>query len=236
MKEILPDVIQNDTSVLIKSSVDFYSPSKKLAIDISEKNTQKNRYSNKMKALAFHGIDYIMFFPTEPRRKETMMSYILNRIESNMFHADYIISEISESEYRKFAKENSFKTLGRPSINYGFFVGGNLHYTLSIRRHKSNYEIVNFVRKNGQSSDQAFTRLFEYFKKIHTPKIITYLIDRRIERYDYLLKLGFYIVGFGNPRWYLVIDDRIKRDTNKYTGDKVWDCGTIKLMWKSQSS
>lgn len=231
MKELLPDIKENDSSILIKSSVRFYSKSKKLAIDIAEVNNGKNKSSNKMKSLAFHGVEYILFFPDEIIRNDTVMSYISDKILPD---SPYIgnVRKITESEYRVFAKINSFRTLGRPSINYGFFVDDILYFTLSIRKKSDGYEIVNFVRKNGEVSTKIFNLLFNTFVCEHKPKTVTYFIDRRIDRYDYLLKIGFNVVGFGYPRWYLIIDDTSVRNTNKYIGDKVWDCGTIRLQWK----
>jgi hypothetical protein len=233
MKEILSDITENDSSILIKSPVKFYSKLHKLAIDIANMNEKKNKNSNKMKSLAFHGIEYMLLFPTEVARKDTVISYILDKISPNNHYTNYTIKKILEKEYRVFARINSFRTLGRPSINYGIFIDNVLYFTLSLRKMSDGYEIVNFVRKNGEVSTVMFDVMFNVFLLEYKPKSITYFVDRRIDRYNYLLKIGFNVVGFGPPRWYLINDNIIERNTNVYVGNKVWDCGTIRLQWKT---
>lgn len=256
LSSILPDTPVNlkNRSILNGKEIDLFVPSKNFGIehdglywhsDLNSKSNRNDKYSHlkKLKACAFHGINLIRIFEDEwAFRKESVRFIIKQHLSllNDSLPETFTIKPVDKQDYDVFLFENSLNMSNRiTSIRYGIYLNDDLISTIGFKKNRKiegEYELIDYCQSNKTSYGiSAFSVLFDHFKKEHNPNLVRKYIDRRIEPWNFYLKCGFSVGGFGEPRWYLLESDYKSRiyDPTKYIGDKVWDCGTIKLMWKS---
>lgn len=255
LSNILPEenIKIRDRTVLSGKELDFYIPSKKIAIEhdglywhsegkSGKVGHGKHSHVNKLKACAFHGIDLIRIFEDEWRYKPNVVKFLIKKrlgLLTMPIPEKTDVRSLSKNEYDNFVNENSLNLSNKiTSIRIGLFIENKLVSAIGVQKNRKLsdvYDIIDIIQSNDTSYNiNCVTVLVDYLIKKYSPISIVKYIDRRIEQWDYLLTYGFEIKDFNNPRWYLLSDDYKSRiyDTKTFVGNKIWDCGLIKIEYK----
>ena len=208
------DIVRRSQKIIPPLELDFYIPSKNIAIEFNGNYWHSDEYLNQTRKVSdqyenygkiYHqnkslkckekGIYLVHIFEFEWNdrtsyiNRENIIDYIeklINNNEEDILNKSIEIKEISNEETLFFLEENSLLTDHKIGfLNLGLFVNGNLSSILSIEDN----QIVNF--EYTISSSTSFKYLFEYY-------INNYNIDNITFNYNlnYPIKLNLEELGF----------------------------------------
>ena len=208
------DIVRRSQKIIPPLELDFYIPSKDIAIEFNGNYWHSDEYLNQTRKVSdqyenygkiYHqnkslkckekGIYLVHIFEFEWNdrtayiNRENIIDYIeklINNNEKDILNKSIEIKEISEEETLFFLEENSlFNDHKIGSLNLGLFVNGNLSSILSIEDN----QIVNF--EYTISSSASFKYLFEYYIKNYNFDSITFNYNL-----NYPVKLNLEELGF----------------------------------------
>lgn len=218
-KEIIK---RRDRTLLNGKELDFYIPSKKLAIELNglywhseiggKINKQYHLY--KTKSCIFHGIKLIHIFETEwVDKKDIVKSVIRNSIgmtETKIYARDCELRETSNEEKSHFLTNNHIQGNDKNSIQIGLFNNDEIVSVMTFCKSRFDksceYEMSRFCNKLNTSIIGGASKLFSYFMNTYKPKSIVSYSDRRYFGGNVYQKLGFSFVNFTTPSYYYIVN------------------------------
>jgi very-short-patch-repair endonuclease len=221
------DYIYRDRKLIRPLELDFYIPSKKIAIEVgglywhSEKFCNKNYHLNKLIQCENQGIRLLTIFSDEICEKseivENKILHLLGKSKKSRFGARKCkIQEITSDQSKDFLKKNHIQGSSKSKINLGAFYNGELVsvMTFSPNRNftqdKSEYiELVRFA--SSENIPGISSKLFSYFIKMYKPTRVISYADRRWSQGNLYEKIGFSLLKSSKPNyWYS--SDFLKRE------------------------
>ena len=255
------EIEKTNRSILGGKELDIYIPSKKIAIECdgvyfhSEKFVDKNYHLSKTLECEKQGIRLIHIFEDEwMNRKEIVKSIIKSAlgIYDNKIGARQC--EIVEGKCEDFFNTSHLQGSTRGKYCYQLKYNNETVAALLIGKPRFNkdydYEILRFAVKLNTEVFGAFSKLFNYFRKDHPGKIITYS-DRRLFTGNLYRKLFNELTpsdpgySYSNnvdriPRYEMTkkkLSERYPEDSNlpesmianKHGYYKIYDCGQFRF-------
>ena len=218
-------IIRQDRSILKDRFLDFYLPSKKLAIEFDglywhSELQGKHKYYHLDKTLRClkENIQLIHIFEDEwINKQEIVKSILLNKlglIDNKIFARECYIEEINKDDAEKFLIENHLQGFINGK-HIGLFYKNNLVSLLTIGKPRFNknyeWEILRFCNKNYYLVIGAFSKLLNYFiTKYNVHSIISY-VDLRYGLGTSYMKIGFKFLKFTQPNYYYFLKSQLIR-------------------------
>ena len=267
----------NDRKTLHGQELDILIPSYKLAIEYNglywhtEKyGKDKNYHLNKLKKCNEMGISLIQIFEDE---YENNKKIVFSKLRHLLHKEDAVckigarkcnIQELNFQEASSFLNENHIQGYSVATVYLGAIYKETLVGVMSfLKMNEDEWVLERFATLNGYICQGLGGKLFSYFKKHYTFKIIKSFADRRwtLNGYEnFYTKLGFNLKEILPPqyRYYNAKVDKLKRFhkfgfrkqiihkkygfpltmtelemTRELGYDKIWDCGLFKYVYEA---
>ena len=217
-------IIRNDRTVLVGKELDFYIPSKKLAIEMnglywhSEHGGGRLSYYhlNKTKACMFHGLSLMHVFENEWSNKEEIVKSIIRTVvgmsERRIFARECEVLEVPNHDKNDFLLKNHLQGEDKSTVKLGLYYDDELVSLMTFRkgsRFEKNveWELTRFCNKLNTSIVGGASKLFSSFLKSHSPKMIVSYCDRRYFTGNVYDLLGFKFVKNTPPGYYVTVNN-----------------------------
>lgn len=265
----LVEIEVKDRKLLDGKEVDVLVPSKSLAIEFnglhwhSDLYLEKNYHLNKTLKANSKGFNLIHIFEDEWLEKsEIVKSIIKDKLginELTIYGRKCEIKPVGNNDEKEFLDNNHIQGFVGSKICYGLYFNdelvslmsfGGLRKSLGYKKEEGVYEMLRFCNKLNTKVIGGASKLFKYFLKNNSPKMVITYSDRRYFNGELYQTLGFNNVGFTKPNYFYTIkhsrfnrykyrkDVLVKEgfDPNKTEKQimrergylRIWDCGNIK--------
>ncbi len=218
---------RRDRMVLNGKELDFYIPSKNIAIELnglywhSEIGGKINKLYHlyKTKSCIFHGVKLIHIFETEwNNQKDIVKSIIKNLIsatDEKIYARNCILTEISPKEKDEFLNQNHLQGTDKSTIKLALIYNSKIVSVMTFKkgsRFDKNFEweLMRYCNKINTSVIGGASKLFTYFVNNYKPASIVSYSDRRYFDGNIYKTLGFNFINFTSPGYYYI--------TNNYKG------------------
>ena len=216
-------IIRKDRTVLVGKELDFYVPSKKLAIEMNGlywhsehgNGVKKNYHLNKTKSCAYHGISLLHIFENEWFNKRDIVKSIIKTslgIPSvKVFARKCEVVRVNDSDKNVFLNKNHLQGEDKSTVKLGLKYKGELVSVMTFRkssRFEKNveWELTRFCNKLDTVIVGGAGKLFCHFLENYNPKMIVSYCDRRYFSGGVYQKLGFNFVKHTPPGYSVIID------------------------------
>lgn len=242
VKEILDDIgveyIENCRNVIHPMELDFYIPSKKIAIECngiywhSEKFKSKDYHINKTKLCKEMGIRLVHIWEDEFYKKPE----IIKSMFKNMFnltkklHArKCIIKELTHNIYYNFLNENHIQGGISSLYKYGLYYEDDIVAVMGVGKTRvsmgnkfdgSEYELIRYCVKKGLSVAGGASKLLTYISKEHKIKRLISYARADYSNGNLYEKLGFTFSHISKPNYTWVVNGK-RENRFKYRKDKI---------------
>jgi hypothetical protein len=228
LQNILPkDVIikQRDRTVLVGKELDFYIPSKNIAIELNGlywhsengKGTNKTYHLNKTKSCACHGIRLIHIFENELRDKEEIVKSVITNVLgintgiARIYARECEIRKVDIKDKNAFLNRTHLQGEDKSTIKLGLYYENKLVSLMSFRKtsrfdKSSDWELMRFSNELNTVVIGGASKLFSYFINNYKYKQIVSYSDRRYFNGEIYNKLGFKFVGFTPVSYYYIVN------------------------------
>ena len=236
---ILPNgtiIKRHDRTILVGKELDFYIPSKNIAIELnglfwhSETGGGINKWYhlNKSKNCIFHGIRLIHIFENEWIKKQEIVKSVLKNVfevtSERIFARNCEIKELDIKVKDKFLDENHLQGKDKSTIKLGLFNNNELVSAMSFRKTSRfdktvDWELMRYCNKLNTNIVGGASKLFSHFMNTIRPHSIVSYSDRRYFDGNLYQQLGFSFVKSSSPGYYY-IGDKYKSITHRMTFQK----------------
>lgn len=217
-------IVRNDRTVLIGKELDFYIPSKKIAIEMnglywhSEHVGGKLSYYhlNKTKACMCHGLSLIHIFENEWLNKEEIVKSIIRTTmglsERKIYARECEVLEVNNRDKNDFLLRNHLQGEDKSTIKLGLYHNKELVSLMTFRkgsRFEKNveWELTRFCNKINTTVIGGASKLFSSFVKSHSPKMIVSYCDRRYFTGKVYEAIGFKFVKNTSPGYHVTVNN-----------------------------
>ena len=178
----------NRKDIIEPLELDLYLPDYNIAIEFngnywhSDIKKYPEYHASKSQLCESKGIRLIHIFEYEwDFCKEKILNYLKDilcpRIKIDSENCE--VKEIPQEEAKIFLEQNDIQEYKKDSIRIGLYNNKDLLEVMTFAKTKENeYEIFNHSVKFGYDIKQGINKLFEYFKKIYSPKKVTARYNR----------------------------------------------------------
>lgn len=229
-------IIRRDRTVLNGKELDFYIPSKKIAIELNGLywhseiggGIKKQYHLYKTKSCIFHGIRLIHILETEWLHQSNIVKSILKNIlgstDTKVYARECDIKEITIQEKDKFLNSNHLQKTDKSTIKLGLIYKSELVSVMTFRKSSRfdksvQWELMRYCNKVNTSVIGGASKLFGYFMNLYKPKSIISYSDRRYFDGKIYQLLGFSFVNFTPPSYYYIVN-KYKSILNRMTFQK----------------
>ena len=226
IKELFPDTISGDKTILNGKEIDIYIPSKNIAIEYDDLywhcnhmlNFDNKYHYDKMIICNKKGIQLIHVFDDEFVFKENLVisriKSILGIFKDIIYARKCLVKQISRDISKNFLNENHIQGNCNSRYQYGLYYNNELisvmtfgSYRKALGRNsiENEYEMLRFCNKLGYHIPGSASKLFTRFVKDYNPnKVISYA-DRRWSNGNLYNKLNFHLIRETDPNyWYII--------------------------------
>ena len=200
------EFVQNTRNVISPLELDFYIPSKQLAIEVcglywhSETAGKRNRqyHYNKLKMCEKLGIKLITIFEDEWNYKQSIvksrLQHLLGITNSQIYARSCAVEETSGNEVREFIEANHLQGYASSTINLVLKdTTGAIVSVMTFAKprfnNKYDYEIIRFC--SSTSVVGSASKLFKYFISKYNPSSVLSYSDNRWGNGSVYKQLGF---------------------------------------------
>lgn len=268
------NVVQSERSILRhRAEIDIFIPSLKLGIEYDgcrwhTEQFGKGRYYhlNKTEECNKNGISLIHIFEDEyNNKKEIVLNKIQHLIKCHNLPKIHgrkcYVSQITYKEAKDFLNINHIQGSQKATIYLGAKYNDELVGVMTFVKVKGDeWELNRFASNIKYTCQGVGGKLFSYFVKNYSPKIVKSFADRRWttnEADNLYTKLGFKLKETLKPDYRYVMNGDYKRIhkfnfrkkilhkkygfdlgmtesemAKKINAYKIWDCGLLKFVWK----
>ena len=215
-------IIRRDRTLLHGKELDFYIPSKKLAIELNGLywhseiggNVSKMYHLYKSKSCIFYGVRLIHIFESEwvYKRKivESIIKNILGLIDIKIYARKCKIKEINVLEKNNFLEYNHIQGTDASNIRLGLFYNNELMSVMTFCKSrfdkKIEYEMSRFCNKINTNIIGGASKLFSHFVNYYLPKSVVSYSDKRYFSGKVYHQLGFSFVKATSPNYHYIIN------------------------------
>lgn len=244
------EFIKNDRKILNGKELDFYIPSKNIAIEFnelywhSELFKNKNYHIEKTKMCLDKGIQLIHIWEDDWKHKTSIIKNMirskLGLIKNSIGARKCEVREVNNAKAKEFLNLNHIQGYVPARTKLGLWYKDELVGLLTLGKTRSvtgldgnDWELYRFAVKDGYTVPGGFSKLLSHFVKNNSvDKIITY------SSLDYstgqvYLKNGFTLNKITSPGYYWVIDG-FKHHRYNFRKDKLVKEGADKNKSESQ--
>ena len=210
IKNISPDVLTSDRTLIAPKELDVYVPSKNFAVEFNGLYwhtldfVTKKYHKEKTEACASKGVQLFHIFSDEWRDKrsivESMIRHRLGVTSRRIFARKCVLKEVTSEESRNFFDQTHIAGKTRYKKAFGLYFEGELVSCVSVKKpiqkkHGDNVlEISRFASSLNTVVVGGFQKIFkkvlEYARQENYEKILTYA-DRRFSEGGAYQKAGF---------------------------------------------
>jgi hypothetical protein len=199
------DYIQGERTIIKPQELDYYIPSKNIAIECSglywhseiASNRDKNYHINKHTACQNQGIQLITIFDDEWTKKSSQvihrLSHILGQSVTTIGARKCTVKSIDFVTARDFVDKWHIQGSAKASINLGLYHMDQLLAVMTFSKPRYNkqysHELVRFC--TSESVPGAAGRLFNHFVKTYNPSSVISYCDNRWGTGNLYQQLGF---------------------------------------------
>lgn len=230
LEELNVTYLRRDRKILNGKELDFYIPSKNLAIEVNGlywhselAGKCRNYHLNKTELTKSNGVFLIHLFEDEIYNKLDIIKSIIKsklNVDTKSIGARKCkISEVSVKEKSEFLNKNHVQGNDRSTFRYGLYYDeelvsvmtfSHLRICNSSSHQEGIWELSRFANKLDHRIMGGFSKLMHKFIKENSPtKIISYA-DKRISTGDVYIKNGFKLDWETKPS-YFYFNSHIKR-------------------------
>ena len=214
IKELLPNALCNDYSVLGDKELDFYLPKHNLAIECngdywhSDKFRYKNYHLEKLEKCKLKGIHLIQITESSWNNKKNIWKSIISGklgLNTKIFARKCEIRKITSEVENNFLNDNHLLGGCNSSICYGLFYNDELVELMSFRKCSGKYDWENtrLCSKCGITVVGGASKLLNYFRLNHSGTIVTYA-DRTYSNGNVYEKIGMNLSHISKPSFVYV--------------------------------
>lgn len=218
--EMLPndEIHHNDRTVLDHLELDFYIPSKQLAIEFDglfwhNDDIQLNyRYHlNKTEQCESNGIQLVHIFENEWQHKQSIVKSriknLLGMHDTTIFARKCSVVKLANDDAKTFLAENHIQGSINASLHYGLMHNGVIVAAMSFGKSrfskKYEWEMLRFCTKLGHHIPGGASRLLKHFEGEAKPRSLVSYADRRWSAGHMYKQLGFTLDHASAPDyWY----------------------------------
>lgn len=224
------DAVMHDRSVLGNSEIDIYIPELSIGIECDglrwhcEKYRDDRYHLRKTERCLERGIRLIHIFEDEwLYKREIVNGRLMNALGANtrkIYGRKCRVSEVPQSECRKFIDENHIQGYVGSAYGYGLYFEDELVSVMTFGKRRRNlgskssvegeYELLRFCSRIGTTVVGGAGKLFKAFVTEMNPSMIISYCDRRWGEGGLYSELGFTFVHNSQPSYFYVVNDRRK--------------------------
>lgn len=249
------EFIKNDRKTIFPLELDFYIPSKKIAIEFngnywhSEEQKEKKYHINKTKLCEEKGIRLIHIWEYEFMNKKEKILRFLSSIllpRKTIFARKCVIKEVNKQEAKDFLEYNHLQGRDFSSVKLGLYYKEELVLLMTFCKprfnHSYEWELSRLCTLSGCSVIGGASKLLTYFKKEYQPENIISYQDIAKFNGNIYEKLGFTLSHISDPNYvWWKKDDKIltryqcqmKNEVNVMQEKgyrRIFDCGN--KVWR----
>lgn len=222
---------KRDRKVLNGLELDYYIPSKKIAIECNgvywhnELFKPNDYHLNKTKMCLDKGIQLLHIWEDDWLKKSDIVkSIIKNKLnvighQNRIYARKCIIKEVKKEEYKEFLEKNHIQGYASSSYKIGLYKNGKLVSLMTFGWRRTNgkreYELIRFCNKINYNIIGGASKLFKYFlkNKKEIQSVVSYA-DISIFNGNLYNKLGFIKKSLSKPNYFWVVDGERKHRYN----------------------
>ena len=224
------EYIHNDRKILNGKELDFYIPSKNLAIECngvfwhSDRNVEKDYHNIKYNDCQNNNIQLLTLWEDQFKNKPDIIESIilskLNIYDTRIYARKCIIKEVSSKESKQFLISNHLQGNCNSAIKIGLYYNnelvslmtfGNLRKSLGNKSKENTYELYRFCNKLNTQVIGGASKLFKYFIKQYNPFIIESFSSNDISNGDLYKFLNFLKDSSTISYWYIEQNNNLIR-------------------------
>lgn len=214
--------IHNDRKILSGKELDFYIPSKNLAIECngvfwhSDRNVDINYHNIKYNDCQNNNIQLLTIWEDQFRNNpEIIESILLSKLgvyENKIYARKCIIKEVSSKESKQFLTSNHLQGNCNSAIKIGLYYDnelvslmtfGKLRRSLGNKSKENIYELYRFCNKLNTQVIGGASKLFKYFIEHYNPFIVESFSSNDISNGNLYNILNFSKVSNTISYWYI---------------------------------
>lgn len=241
--------IHNDRKILSKKELDFYIPSKNIAIECNgvfwhcDRNVDKNYHNSKFNSCQEKGIQLITIWEDQfKNHSDIVESIILSKLgiyDNRIYARKCIIREVSPKESQIFLTSNHLQGYTNSSVRLGLYYNdelvsimtfGKLRKSLGNKSKESVYELYRFCNKLNTQVIGGASRLFQYFINKYNPSLVESFSSNDISDGNIYKKLNFIKDSTAVSYWYIEHKDLIRHHRYKFRKSELIKQGYDKNM------
>ena len=249
------EILSNNRDILSDGKeLDIYIPSLKVAFEYngmiwhSERfGKDKNYHLNKTIDCLKQGIKLYHIYEYEWINKKTavknnilqILHYAGKYSTDNDFNSK--ISLVTEQEAKEFLEKYDIQGFTVSDLYIGCFIDERIVSVLSLNKGKTKdkWLIIRFAVECSSDFITIQRKLFSYFIENYKPLSIETIVDRRWSNGETFEELGFQFIKDLPPTYAYTRSPNEYLTTLKIEREgfyKIWNCGYLKLQWKSIES
>lgn len=240
------DYVRNDRTMITPKELDFYIPSKNIAIELngnwSHSTTSYGKFTpvspsyhlNKLKLCEDMNIRLIHLYEYEFQHTHRIKNYLKDLLDVNItrIYARKCEVKLLESvACKEFLNTYHIQGYKNASVNLGLFYNNELVSLMFFSKPRFNktieWELIRFVNKSGIRIVGGASKLFKYFLRNYSPNSIISYSNRDKFTGDIYKILGFDLDSYSPPNYVWVKDNIVytryqcqKHKLSKLLGDK----------------
>lgn len=237
VKTLVPDIQENNHSVIFPLELDIYIPSKKLAIECNGvywhselQGKGRNYHLSKTNECNAAGIELIHIWDNEwvtqqPIIKSILQNKLASHLNTKIYARKCELKEITAHEGNAFFDANHLQGSAKASIWIGLYHNDELVQLLAFSKSRyskqQEWEIIRSVTRCNHTVVGGLERLWKYFVKTYNPQSVVTYADRRFFTGNSYKNIGFAFAKNTTPNYMYFKLPSILESRQKYQKHKL---------------
>jgi len=232
-------IARRDREILSGKELDFYIPTKKIALEYngiywhSEIGGKKNKvyHLNKLKKCIINGITLLQIQSDDWQNKTEIIKSIINNklgnISNKIGARKCVIKEVDNIDSSTFLENNDLNGEDKSGVKLGLYYKDELVSLMTLCKSKFNqqieWEVSRYCCKLNTIIIGGISKIFKHFIKNYNPNSVVSFSDRRFFTGEVYSKLGFVFFDNTLPRYYYTDDYKEAYPKMYFTKNKLKD-------------
>jgi hypothetical protein len=239
VKDLCPDAVQSDRSIISPKELDIVIPSKRIAIEFNglawhseiRGNKPRSYHVDKMKLVNAAGYQLIQVLSSEwtnmPELVKSRLAAKLGYSQNRIYARHCTIRPLSKSEEREFFEYAHIQGWCVSKICYGLFDQDTLVAAMSFGKSRftnaAKWELLRYASSINCSVIGGANRLFSAFVREHNPLSVISYCDLRWNTGQVYSQLGFVHQRDNGPNYWYVEKNQILHNRIRFQKHKLAD-------------